>query len=317
MSAVGPVGGVVDLGSCSGAVTVGEGAAAVAGEQCSALVGWVGRPGRAAPRQPAVAGRLLSKASCSRWGGVRSSGPSASSGRVAAGGVRIASQIAWQVGESRPSRSPVPSDRRFTVSRRWLLLAALVRAGSVRVQVGEDPLTQQPNRQRITGASVHQQRPFHLLGMLGAVGAVGVRNRFDYGCYLCCVVEPDLTVAESLGGGGVNRFQRFADEAAPGTEPLHRQDSLTCLGLGAAQLRTDQLRNPRNPSVAGTFRAFSSASTATCRYRNRLSSTSRSPTAASNSASAAVVSCSITHSILPYRTARDNRIRRRIALFYR
>jgi len=65
-----------------------------------------------------------------------------------------------------------------------VLLAAFVRAGTVRIQVSEDPLTQQPNRQRITGASVfHQGR----LDPLGMFGAVGVRNRFDYGCYLCCV----------------------------------------------------------------------------------------------------------------------------------
>jgi hypothetical protein len=157
-SAPGPVGGVVDLCVRGGAVTAGEGAAAVAGEECfvgsasacaarqraSLMVRFppwwvVARPARrsrsvrvrvmiSCAGRPAWSGSspvlssrrpASSNASCSRCPGVRWSGPRASSGRRAASGVRMASQIAWQVGVSCPSSSPVESGSRVRFSRRW------------------------------------------------------------------------------------------------------------------------------------------------------------------------------------------------------
>ncbi|HJQ02563.1 MAG TPA: hypothetical protein VJ851_13260 [Jatrophihabitans sp.] len=50
-----------------------------------------------------------------------------------------------------------------------LLEPLLIGAGSVRVQVGQDPLTQKPHRARIADPGVLEQGGFHRFGVPGSI----------------------------------------------------------------------------------------------------------------------------------------------------
>ena len=131
-----------------------------------------------------------------------------------------------------------------------LLPALLLRARSVRIEVGEDPLTQQLDGARVTGPGVLQQRRLDLPGVLGLLRS---GNRFDNLGDLGRMLRPDLTGRERLRGGRQPRLQRLAGQAPPGTEPLHRQIPLPRLARAAAQLRRDQLRQAAIAERAGNI----------------------------------------------------------------
>ena len=176
-----------------------------------------------------------------------------------------------------------------------LLLPLLLRARPVRIQVGQDPLTQQPNRTRIGRPGMLKQRGLHRSGMLGPVGC---RDGFDRLGDRSRMLRPDLTGSERPSGSRKDRIERLTGQTAPGTEPLHRLRPLARLHPSAPQLGTDRIRQPTKPERARHVPRFSSANTANCRYCNRESSASNSPSSASSCVIRHDASCSITCSIL-------------------
>ena len=81
----------------------------------------------------------------------------------------MVSQSARQEGDSRPSSSPVESGVETARAAGGCAAAAVPPGRPVRIEVGQDPLTQQPNRTRSTGTGVFEQRRLYLGGVLGAV----------------------------------------------------------------------------------------------------------------------------------------------------
>ena len=120
-----------------------------------------------------------------------------------------------------------------------LLLALLVRARAVRIEMSQNPLPEQPNRTGIAGPGVLQQRGLDRSGMFGPsrlwdrLHRLGNRRR---------VIGADLASGQRRSGARMDRFQRLAGQAAPGTEPLHRHRPPTRFGPGAPHLRADQNR---------------------------------------------------------------------------
>jgi hypothetical protein len=129
-----------------------------------------------------------------------------------------------------------------------LLQAFLGRARAVRVQVRQDPLTQQPDRARVDGAGMLQQRRLDLDGMRSAVGnrdrldGVGDRRRMR---------STDRTIGESHGNVWVNRFQGFTGQRPSAAEPFHRLRPTTRLHPSAPHLCSDQIRQPSQAELAG------------------------------------------------------------------
>jgi hypothetical protein len=91
------------------------------------------------------------------------------------------------------------------------------------------------------------------LNRLGVLSLLGTRNRLDRVGDHRRMLRPDLTGRESLSGGWITRLERLAGQAAPGTEPLHRQIPLAGLARITAQLRRDQLRQPAKTQSAGNI----------------------------------------------------------------
>ena len=127
-----------------------------------------------------------------------------------------------------------------------LLLAFLGRARAVRVQVGQDPLTQQPDRARIDRAGMLQQRRLHRSSVLGAISS---RDRLDRVRDRRRMLRTNRTVRESSSNSRVNRLQRFAGQRPPGTEPLHRLRPTPSLNPSTPNLRGNQISQPTQPQL--------------------------------------------------------------------
>ena len=122
-----------------------------------------------------------------------------------------------------------------------LLQPLLRRARAVRVQVGQDPLTQQPHRARVHRAGMLQQRGLDRSCVLGAIGG---RDGFDGVRDRRRMLRTDRTIGERLSGGRVNRLQGLTGQRPPSPEPLHRLRPPSRLGTGAPNLRGDQISQP-------------------------------------------------------------------------
>jgi hypothetical protein len=144
-----------------------------------------------------------------------------------------------------PGRIRQPGQRHPPVG---LLQPFLGRARAVRVQVRQDPLTQQPHRARVHRPGMLQQSDLDGLGVLGPVTGrdrlhrVGDRGRMR---------STDRTVRESRSNSRVNRLQRLTAQRPPSTEPLHRPRPTPSLHPSAAHLRGDQISQPPQTKLAG------------------------------------------------------------------
>jgi hypothetical protein len=79
------------------------------------------------------------------------------------------------------------------------------------------------------------------LNRFGVFGPTGSRDRLDRVGDDRGVLDADLTGRERRGGVRIARFQRFAGQAAAGTEPFHRQGPFTRLDRDISKMGLDQL----------------------------------------------------------------------------
>ena len=195
---------------------------------------WSGRFPDASSRRPAS-----SKASCSRCAGVRSSGPSASSGRFADSGVRMVSQIARHDGVRCPSSRPVESGLRIRLSRRWDCCR--------RCSSGHGPSgsrwarIRRPSNRTVRGSlvracssSVASTRP-----ACSARSGSGMASTTSATSAACSHPISPAANASAVAGNSGSNGSPVNPRRAP--NPLHRQVPLTRLRPGTPQLRLDQL----------------------------------------------------------------------------
>ncbi|HEU5270808.1 MAG TPA: hypothetical protein VFU36_12850 [Jatrophihabitans sp.] len=129
-----------------------------------------------------------------------------------------------------------------------LLQPPLVRAGSVGIQMSQNPLTEQPNRVRVVGAGLLQQGGFYRGGV---PGPLRLRDRLNRLGDHRGMLQAHLTGGNSRGGMGKDRLQGLPGQAAPGTEALHRPHPPPRHGQITPQLHRDQISQAAIAQRAG------------------------------------------------------------------
>ena len=175
----------------------------------------------------------------------------------------MASQIARQLGVSRPSISPVrvgqPGQREPAVG---LLQPLLLRARPVRIQMGQDPLAQQPDGARIGRARVLQQRRPRPKRRARPGPEPGIASTVSATAAACSA--PISPAAKASAVAGKHRLQAPHRSGSAGHRTAPPPGPAYAPPPGcSATARLIRSASPRNPSVPGTFREFNSANTAT------------------------------------------------------